>query len=113
LRANSRLAARERSARTATGGTFLAADLTDADDVRRLAGQAGDVDVLVSNAGISVWGPTGAFDLAAYDAMFAANVRAPFILVAALAPGVAARSHGPIVSVSSMAAHVGMAGGAA
>ncbi|HEY6887129.1 MAG TPA: SDR family oxidoreductase [Solirubrobacter sp.] len=97
----------------ATGGTFIAADLGDADDVRRLAEAAGDVDVLVNNAGISVWGPTGAFDLAAYDAMFASNVRAPFILVGALAPGMAQRGRGAIVSVSSMAARVGMAGGAA
>src|SRR3954453_18865075 len=49
-----------------TGGAFIAADLTDADDVRRLTEQVGDVDVLVNNAGISVWGPTSAFDLAAY-----------------------------------------------
>ncbi|MDA0162126.1 SDR family oxidoreductase [Solirubrobacter ginsenosidimutans] len=97
----------------ATGGTFIAADLGDVDDVRRLAEAAGDVDVLVNNAGISVWGPTGTFDLTAYDAMFASNVRAPFILVAALAPGMAQRGHGAIVSVSSMAARVGMAGGAA
>jgi NAD(P)-dependent dehydrogenase (short-subunit alcohol dehydrogenase family) len=97
----------------ATGGTFIAADLSDPDDVRRLAEEAGDVDVLVNNAGVSVWGPTGDFDLDAYDAMFASNVRAPFILVAALAPGMAERGNGAIVSVSSMAAHVGMAGGAA
>jgi NAD(P)-dependent dehydrogenase (short-subunit alcohol dehydrogenase family) len=97
----------------ATGGTFVAADLSDAEDVRRLAEEAGEVDVLINNAGISVWGPTGEFDLDAYDAMFASNVRAPFILVGALAPGMAARGHGAIVSVSSMAARVGMAGGAA
>jgi NAD(P)-dependent dehydrogenase (short-subunit alcohol dehydrogenase family) len=97
----------------ATGGTFIAADLSDAEDVRRLAEEAGDVDVLVNNAGISVWGPTGDFGLDAYDAMFASNVRAPFLLVAALAPGMAERGSGAIVSVSSMAAHVGMAGGAA
>jgi NAD(P)-dependent dehydrogenase (short-subunit alcohol dehydrogenase family) len=100
---------------TAAGGKarFVAADLGDPADVRRLADEAGDVDVLVNNAGISVWGPTGAFDLDAYDAMFASNVRAPFVLVGALAPGMAERGHGAIVSVSSMAARVGMAGGAA
>ena len=48
-----------------------------------------------------------------YDAMFASNVRAPFLLVAAIAPGMAARGKGTIVNVSSMAANVGMAGGAA
>ena len=99
----------------ATGGRahFIAADLGNADDAGRLAEQAGDVDVLVNNAGISVWGPTAEFDVSAYDAMHASNVRAPFILVAALAPGMAARSRGSVISVSSMAADVGMVGGAA
>jgi NAD(P)-dependent dehydrogenase (short-subunit alcohol dehydrogenase family) len=99
----------------AAGGsaTFVAADLSDAADTRRLAEDVGDVDILVNNAGISVWGATGDFDLSAYDTMFDGNVRAPFILVAGLAPGMAARGNGAIVSVSSMAGHVGMAGGAA
>ncbi len=100
---------------TASGGKarFMAADLTDPADVRRLADEAGDVDVLVNNAGISVWGPTADFDVEAYDAMFAGNVRAPFLLVAAIAPGMVARGKGSIVNVSSMAASVGMTGGAA
>jgi NAD(P)-dependent dehydrogenase (short-subunit alcohol dehydrogenase family) len=99
----------------AAGGRahFIAADLSDASDAQRLAAEAGDVDVLVNNAGISVWGPTMEFDIDAYDAMYASNVRAPFILVAALAPGMAARGDGSVISVSSMAARVGMVGGAA
>src|SRR6478672_11373313 len=44
----------------AAGGkaSFVAADLGDADDVRRLADEVGDVDILVNNAGISVSAPT-------------------------------------------------------
>src|SRR6202008_2097603 len=45
--------------------------------------------------------------------MFASNVRAPFFLVGALAPGMAARGGGSIVSLSSMAGGVGLDGGAA
>ena len=99
----------------AAGGRaqFIAADLNDASDTRRLADEAGDVDILVNNAGISVWGPTAEFDVGAYDAMYGTNVRAAFILVAALAPGMAARGDGSVISISSMAAKVGMAGGAA
>jgi NAD(P)-dependent dehydrogenase (short-subunit alcohol dehydrogenase family) len=92
---------------------FVAADLGDAADVQRLASDAGDVDILINNAGISVFGPTAEFDVAAFDKMFASNVRAPFQLVAAIAPGMAARGHGSIVSLSSMAGGVGLVGGAA
>jgi NAD(P)-dependent dehydrogenase (short-subunit alcohol dehydrogenase family) len=100
---------------TAASGqaSFVAADLTDASDVQWLASEAGDVDILINNAGISLFAPTAEVDVAAFDKMFASNVRAPFLLVAALAPGMAARGRGSIVSLSSMAAGVGLVGGAA
>src|ERR1700736_1993064 len=100
---------------TAAGGkaSFVAADLTDAADVKRLASDVGDVDILINNAGISLFAATAEVDVAEFDKMFASNVRAPFLLVAALAPGMAARGHGSIVSLSSMAGGVGLVGGAA
>jgi NAD(P)-dependent dehydrogenase (short-subunit alcohol dehydrogenase family) len=100
---------------TAAGGkaSFVAADLGDPADVKRLATEVGDIDILINNAGISRWGPTAEFDVATFDKMFASNVRAPFFLVGALAPGMAARGHGSIVSLSSMAGGVGLVGGAA
>ncbi len=100
---------------TAGGGkaSFVAADLGDAAEVQRLASDVGDVDILINNAGIALFGPTGEFDVSAFDKMFASNVRAPFILVAAIAPGMAARGRGSIVSVSSMSGGVGLVGGAA
>lgn len=100
---------------SAAGGkaSFVAADLTDADDVQRLAKDVGDVDILINNAGIALFSPTAEFDVTAFDKMFASNVRAPFFLVAAIAPGMAARGHGSIVSLSSMAGGVGLVGGAA
>jgi len=100
---------------TAAGGNagFFAADLGEVADVQWLASEIGDVDILINNAGISVFAPTAEFDVAAFDTMFASNVRAPFFLVAAFAPGMAARGHGSIISVSSMAGGVGLVGGAA
>ena len=100
---------------TAAGGKarFVAADLGDVTDVRRLAAEVGDIDILVNNAGMSVFGPTAELDVDTFDRMFASNVRAPFFLVAAIAPGMAARGKGSIVSVSSMAGGVGLVGGAA
>jgi NAD(P)-dependent dehydrogenase (short-subunit alcohol dehydrogenase family) len=100
---------------TAAGGkaSFVAADLTDAGDVRWLASEVGEIDVLINNAGIAAFGPTAEFDPAVFDKMFAGNVRAPFFLVAALAPRMAERGHGIIISLSSMAGGVGLVGGAA
>jgi NAD(P)-dependent dehydrogenase (short-subunit alcohol dehydrogenase family) len=100
---------------TDAGGkaSFVAADLGDAADVQRLVDDVGDVDILINNAGTSRFGPTAEFDVSAFDKMFASNVRAPFFLVAAIAPGMAARGRGSIVSVSSMAGGVGLVGGAA
>jgi NAD(P)-dependent dehydrogenase (short-subunit alcohol dehydrogenase family) len=99
----------------AAGGkaSFVSADLGDPAGVQGLAADAGEVDILINNAGISRFAPTAEFDVSAFDRMFASNVRAPFFLVAALAPGMAARGHGSIVSVSSMAGGVGLVGGAA
>jgi len=92
---------------------FVAADLSDPAQLDDLAGHAGGVDVLVNNAGISWFGPTGDLDVATFDRLFAANVRAPYFLVAVLAPKMAARGSGSIINIGSQAGHIGMPGGAA
>jgi NAD(P)-dependent dehydrogenase (short-subunit alcohol dehydrogenase family) len=91
---------------------FVAADLADPADVARLAEAAADVDVLVNNAGFSWFGPTADLSAEKFDALVASNVRAPYFLVAALAPAMAARANGSIISISSMAARIGLSGGA-
>jgi NAD(P)-dependent dehydrogenase (short-subunit alcohol dehydrogenase family) len=91
----------------------ISADINQPVDLRRLADEAGDVDVLINNAGMAWFGPTTELDLDTFDQLFAANVRAPYFLVAAIAPKMAARGEGSIVNVGSMAGEVGMVGGAA
>ena len=100
---------------TAGGGKarFVAADLSDPAQLDDLARQASGVDVLVNNAGISWFGPTPDLDVATFDRLFAANVRAPFFLVAALAPGMATRGRGSIINIGSQAGQIGMAWNAA
>ena len=100
---------------TAEGGKarFVPADLTDPHQLDDLADQARTVDVLVNNAGFSWFGPTAELDVATFDRLFAANVRAPYFLVAALAPQMAARNSGSIVNIASMAGQIGLAGSAA
>ncbi|MET7795941.1 SDR family NAD(P)-dependent oxidoreductase [Streptomyces decoyicus] len=86
---------------------FLQADLSESEYVRRLADEAGPVDILINNAAVLL-GATQ--DLDAYDEAFAVNVRAPFVLTAALAPRMAATGGGSIVNISSTAAGIGMPG---
>src|SRR2546421_749348 len=94
-----------------TGGRarFVAADLSNPVDLQRLVRETGDIDVLVNNAGISVFGATADLALDRFDALFASNVRAPYFLVAAFAPGMAARGSGSIINISSMVGRIGLA----
>ena len=100
---------------TAAGGhaRFVAADLTDVAAIGRLADAAGDVDVLVNNAGFSWFGPTADLSPETFDRIFAANVRSAYYLVAAIAPRMAQRGSGSIISLGSMAGQIGLAGSAA
>jgi NAD(P)-dependent dehydrogenase (short-subunit alcohol dehydrogenase family) len=97
---------------TADGGKarFVAADLSDLAELDDLVEQVGPVDILVNNAGISWFGRTADLEVVTFDRLFAANVRAPYFLVAALAPKMAARGGGSIVNIGSMAGQVGMPG---
>ena len=92
---------------------FAAANLAlDAGAVRDFAARAtaaagGRVDILVNNAG--VYPATATADLPDEDlnAMLAVNIRAPHVLVAELAPAMADRGSGVIVTIGSWMASVG------
>jgi NAD(P)-dependent dehydrogenase (short-subunit alcohol dehydrogenase family) len=92
---------------------FVGADLDDLGDVGRLVEQAGEVDVLVNNAGFAWFGASDQLDATTFDRMFASNVRSAYFLTAAIAPSMVKRGAGSIISIGSMAGTIGMAGGAA
>src|SRR6266567_2843845 len=87
---------------------FVEADVEDPAGIDRLAAEAGEIDVLVNSAGRSVWAPTEDLKASDYDSMFASNVRAPFFLVAAFAPAMAAKGSGTVINIGSMAGSVGL-----
>jgi NAD(P)-dependent dehydrogenase (short-subunit alcohol dehydrogenase family) len=101
--------------RTSGGNAdFLEVYLDDAESTRNLARRAleiaGHVDILVNNAGVFPFGSTAETLLDTFHDVYAINVRAPFILVAELAPKMAERGKGAIINVSSMVGDFGVAG---
>ena len=96
----------------ASGGRaeFVLANLESSEDVRALAKRADTVDILVNNAGVFPAGATHELSEASFDAAFAVNVKAPFLLTGAIAPSMVTRGGGTIINVTTMAAEFGMAG---
>jgi NAD(P)-dependent dehydrogenase (short-subunit alcohol dehydrogenase family) len=101
----------------ATGGKadFIASDLRDAASARAVARRAvelggGRVDILINNAGVFPFGLTHETSEQSFDDVYALNVKAPYFLVAELAPLMAQRGKGAIVNVSTMVADYGVAG---
>lgn len=101
----------------AAGGQadFISSDLRDASSAREVARRAvdlgnGQIDILINNAGIYPFGPTHEASEELFDEVFALNVKAPYFLVAELAPLMARRGKGAIVNVSTMVADYGAAG---
>jgi NAD(P)-dependent dehydrogenase (short-subunit alcohol dehydrogenase family) len=93
------------------GGTALVGDVSDGEDVERWAGETGDVDVLVNNAGIS--GPEGDFpDVDAWWRVFEVNVLGVYRCCHAFGPPMVERGGGRIVNVASGAAYLPAATGA-
>ncbi|WP_367124487.1 SDR family NAD(P)-dependent oxidoreductase [Streptomyces phytohabitans] len=90
------------------GGTarFVAADLADAGETLRLAAEATGADILVNSAGVFDFAPTAATGAESFDRHVAVNTRAPFLLVGALAPAMAARGRGAVVTIGSSAARM-------
>jgi NAD(P)-dependent dehydrogenase (short-subunit alcohol dehydrogenase family) len=104
----------------AAGGQaqFIAADLDGspaasselaAATTQRLGGR---IDVLVNNAGIFPGSTTAMTDGSTFDRVYAVNVKAPFFLTAAIAPGMAERGDGVIINLGSWIARLGIPVGA-
>jgi pteridine reductase len=85
----------------------FAADLTSpaapSSLVQAVSQRFGSLDILVNSAAVMVRTPFGETDTAAWDSMFALNLRAPFFLSQAAAP-LLRRARGAIVNIADLAA---------
>ncbi len=93
-------------------------DLTEEPAIAGLAGQVkerwGRCDILVNNAGIGEIGqPLHEMKPEAWDRLMATNLRAPYLMIRALAPTMIAAGRGHIVNISSLAGKNPLPNGAA
>jgi short-subunit dehydrogenase len=84
----------------------LPADLGTSDGIAAVTGRlaAGDIRVLISNAGAGGYAPLTDVDPAAIDGLLTLNAVAPIQLVRAALPGMLAAQEGSIVTVASLLA---------
>lgn len=88
------------------GARALTADLSDQAQIDDLVAQAGEVDVLVANAGLPAAAPLEQLTREEVDRVLDVNLRAPVALAHALLPGMHARRRGHLVFISSTAGKV-------
>jgi 3-oxoacyl-[acyl-carrier protein] reductase len=93
------------------GGLAIPCDVSDRDSVERTVGEAeeklGPLDLLVSNAGISVEeGAAWELDPDEWWRVFEVNVLGVYLCCRAVIPGMLERGHGRIVNVASGAAYL-------
>lgn len=86
------------------GVEYLALDLSDDDSIAACATAAGEVDVLVNNAGESQSGPIEELPRDALERLFQVNVIGAVRLTQLVLPGMRARRRGRVVMVGSMLA---------
>jgi 3-oxoacyl-[acyl-carrier protein] reductase len=102
----------QRLAAELSGAAAFGADLGDADAPERLVDEVesalGPVEVLVANHGVGDVANVDEVDAAAFDAMMAVNLRAPYLLARRALQGMRQRGFGRILFMSSVA---GLTGG--
>ena len=84
----------------------LPCDLADREEVAALPGRAGDVDILVHNAGLPGSGLLTDYTVQEIDRVLDVNLRAGMLLTHALLPGMQRRGRGHLVYVSSMSGKI-------
>lgn len=92
------------------GAQVIPADLSRPGESERLAAEAQEVDVLISNAGLPATGRLETFSIEEIDRALAVNLRAGMVLARLLAPSMIQRGSGHLVFMSSIAGHAAVGG---
>jgi NAD(P)-dependent dehydrogenase (short-subunit alcohol dehydrogenase family) len=82
-------------------------------NVPAILSEVGDLDVLVNNAGYSLWGCWESLTLDEVRSQFATNFFGHLTMIQAVLPHMRERRKGLIINVGSMAAHIGRPAGGA
>ena len=90
-----------------TGATAICCDVADGESVRGAFAAIGDVDVLICNAGIVCSGLMQTLEEAAWDRIFAVNVKGIYHCVNASMESFLRKHAGCVITVSSMWGQVG------
>ena len=90
-----------------TGATPICCDVADTDRVKEAFRQIPAVDILICNAGIVHYGLMSMMEEAAWDRIFAVNVKGVYNCVNAAMPAFLREHRGSVVTVSSMWGRVG------
>jgi 3-hydroxybutyrate dehydrogenase len=86
---------------TGVTATYVQADMSKAEDCRRLIDAAGGCDILINNAGIQYVAPVEEFPVAKWDAIIAINLSSAFHTTAAAIPGMKDRGWGRVINIAS------------
>jgi short-subunit dehydrogenase len=89
------------------GHRALPADLAEPGAAEKLAGEAGQVDILVANAGLPGAGPLGDFTPEQVSRTLRVNLEAPMLMAQALSPAMLERGSGHLVFIASLAGKAG------
>lgn len=115
-RDRNRLEAVARELQSSTKVAAIPADLTRTDEVAALVSKTeqalGPVDILVNNAGVGTFSPIQDASESDWDTMLDTNLKAVFLLMKAVAPGMIRRRSGHIVNIASLAGKNAIPGGA-